>query len=126
VQKNSRDLEEEIKSAEWLVKKIQTQPHYAQNLYAAFCNIEWQPLEIFPILRDEVWSCSWRYAGGMIAEIRGEGNYMDYYCSGIWGGDWGEGAVDPQSVSEGHITDEVREDLARLGWHPLPYDHSEL
>jgi hypothetical protein len=51
-----------------------------------------------------------------------KGDYIDWYCSGIAGGDEPdvyEQAQDLQRknhVSEGEITDEVREDFLRLGW----------
>ena len=46
---------------------------------------------------------SWRGAGGLIADILGVGNYMDWYCSG----------------NEGYIDDEVEEDLKAIGWAVL-------
>ena len=64
----------------------------------------------------EPWSCSWRYAGGILAELRFEGDYMDWYCSGI-GYDHDSGYV-----SEGIVTEEIRNDLAQLGWYPVPWD----
>ena len=48
-------------------------------------------------------------------------DYMDYYCSGMGG--FGNYDRDPstyyeetQYVSEQTVTDEIREDLLRLGW----------
>ena len=72
---------------------------YATNLYRALCNVEWNRVSDKTIL----WSCSWRYAGGMIASLRHCGeDYMDFYCSG------GEGTVDP----------EIQDDMLKLGWEP--------
>jgi hypothetical protein len=68
-------------------------------------------LETIPILMEQTWSCSWRYAGGIIADMRQQGDYIDWYCSGIRiendGSDF---------VSECVVTDEIRQDLLKLGW----------
>lgn len=93
-------LEYDLRFTDWIVKKIRESDDYSQKLYAALCNNEFQRMEIFPILRDQRWSCSWRYAGGIIAEIKQRGDYLDWYCSGD------EGVVDP----------EIREDLKKLCW----------
>lgn len=101
-----------------LIKEKCAEDRYAQNLYAAMCNIDWGKSEMMPILLDQRWSCSWRTAGGIVANIREEGNYLDWYCSGIGEG---LGNGDPEGtrgyVSEGTVTDEIREDLKSLGWH---------
>lgn len=77
---------------------------YAQAVYAAMCNNEFEK-------EGEKWSCSWRYAGGMVARLRGEKEmYLDYYCSGIGS------ELDEPTVPEGVITDEVRKDIETLGW----------
>lgn len=129
--KTGPDLEEELQQHEWLLKKVRENDAYAQNLYAAFCNMQWQKLDVMPILRDQLWSCSWRYSGGIVAAIRG-GNedYMDWYCSGM-GGLQVFDDEDPEEadrrfkqrgyVPEGEVTDEIREDLNKIGWVPVPY-----
>ena len=116
------ELDQEIAATPELVAKIKSREDYAQNLYAAFCNMRWQKTEMWPVLTDELWSVSWRAAGGVVAELRGQGDYLDWYCSGIWGGDWGKGLVNPEYVEESVVTDEIREDLRRLGWHPVPWE----
>jgi hypothetical protein len=120
-QKNN--MEYDMRTCEWLLEKVRNSDAYAQNLYAAMCNNSFQRLEVFPILKDESWSCSWRYAGGIIADMRQEGDYIDWYCSGIrgTGNDDDPYGEDPQFearsfVSECFVTDEIREDLERLGW----------
>ena len=108
-------LERDMKDARWFVDKVRATESYAQNVYAALCNNAFQKLELMPVLRDETWSCTWRYAGGLIADIRCEGDYMDWYCSGMgFVGD--EGDLESGFVHESHITDEVREDFKQLGW----------
>ena len=102
----------------WLTEKIRRDDVYAQNLYAAMCNQEWQYQDAWTILKDKTWSCSWRTAGQIIADIRGSGDYIDWHCSGM--GFYIE-AKEPESgfVPEGMVTEEIRADLAELGWHPM-------
>lgn len=116
---NKYDLEAELKASELVSNKIRSNPIYAQNMYAALCNMQWCKADVWPILTEDYWSCSWRYAGGLVAEIVGEGDYLSYYCSGINNED--EDAT-RKTVSEGTVTDEIREDLNKLGWVPKPYD----
>ena len=105
-QKNN--LEYDLRNTDWIIAKVCESDTYAQNLYAAMCNTDFTKNDIWPILQEDTWHCSWRYAGGIIADMREQGDYMDWYCSGI-GGQIGE-------VSEGVVTDEIREDLLRVGW----------
>lgn len=125
------NLERDMKDARWFVDKVRASESYAQNLYAALCNNAFQKLDVMPILKDEVWSCTWRYAGGIVADIRSEGNYMDWYCSGIRDtGLYNEDgltmelseeqlanmAMVAKYVPESIITEEIRVDFALLGW----------
>jgi hypothetical protein len=115
---NTPNLENDIMAATWFCDKVRSSESYAQNLYAAMCNNQFQRKEVWPILTDERWSCSWRYAGGLVARIVGKGDYMDYYCSGI-------GAFKPDDdaysghVNESHVTEEIEQDLAQLGWRVI-------
>ena len=109
------NLEYDLRTTEWILEKVRASDRYAQNLYAALCNNDFQKNEVWPILKDEIWHCSWRFAGGIIADMRQSGDYNDWYCTGTWM------AVidDPDSggrVSEGLVTDEVKQDLWTLGW----------
>ncbi len=62
-----------------------------EEMYQALCNNTW--------IKDGVqYSCSWRYAGGLVAR-EGE-DYMTYYCNGT-----------PSFVS-----DKIIKDLYNLGW----------
>jgi len=126
-----RDLEEDIWQSTEILNKIKTRTDYAQNVYAALCNMRWQPLDVMPILKDEYWSCSWRTAGGIVADFRrtvSKEDYMDWYCSGM-GGVGGyeddekfeEWQARTKYVPEGVVTDEIRADFATLGWTPSPW-----
>jgi hypothetical protein len=113
------NLEKDIQQCEWMLKKVVDNETYAQNLYAAMCNNVFQRNEVWPRLRDEYWSCSWRSAGGIVAELRGQGDYIDWYCSGIIG--VGEADSFQGYVSESTVTDEIRQDLFAIGWTVEPY-----
>ena len=64
-----RNLVDELGECAWFLEKIRTRKDYAQNVYAALCNMRWQPAEVIPILKDEYWTCSWRSAGGIVADF---------------------------------------------------------
>ena len=126
-QKNN--LEYDLRTCDWILEKVRKHEYYAQNLYAAMCNRDFTKREMWPLLKEEKWSCSWRYAGGIIAHMRQEGDYIDWYCSGIRG-DWSDEEYHNSTkedqekylymknnfVGEGHVTDEIAEDLYKLGW----------
>lgn len=116
------DMEEDMYLSEWFRTKVRKNEHFAQNLYAAMCNNDFQKLEVVPILTEQTWSCSWRGAGGVVSRIRKEGDYMNWYCSGIQ--DHSSDQEDTyyiqnKYVPEGTITEEIREDLQKLGWIPI-------
>ena len=117
------NLEYDLRSTEWICNKAKASDAYAQNIYAALCNQYWQKNEVWPLLKGETYSCSWRYAGGIVADMREQGDYIDWYCSGIRG----EQGIDYEPplpfVSEGTVTDEIREDFFKLEW--IPVDSSD-
>lgn len=125
-QKNN--LEYDLRTTDWILEKVRNSDVYAQSLYAALCNNDFTKNEIFPILKEETWSCSWRYAGGIIANMQQKGDYIDWYCSGIYDSNnfFDKNQMEPLSendstpkaipIVEGVVTDEVRNDLLRLGW----------
>lgn len=108
--KKSFNLERDLRSTWWVVEKVLSKEVYAQNLYASLCNNEFAPKDIWGILENIRWSCTWRYAGGIIADIRGEGDYLNWYCSGI------HDEADNGFVGEGIIVPEIKSDLENLGW----------
>ena len=127
-QKNN--MEFDMRTSDWMVAKVCESRVYAQNLYAALCNNEFQKQDVWTILKDQTWACTWRSAGGIVANMRGEGDYIDWYCSGIKGEDvteqseWNMLTQEQQTfhresqahVGESVVTDEIREDLGRLAW----------
>jgi len=68
---------------------------FATLLYGALCNTLWRHKAT-----GTPWSCSWRHAGAVVADLRCQGDYMDWYCS------MGEGLVDEQVLAE----------IGALGW----------
>lgn len=130
------NLEYDLRSTEWMVHKVQASRVYAQNLYAAICNNEFQKNQVWTTLKDIRWSASWRSAGGIVANMCETGDYIDWYCSGIRDtkpiepSEWSMLSIEQQTrqkeseafVSESQVTDEVREDLFQLGWIVLSAD----
>lgn len=133
-------LEYDLLTTSWILDKVRSSRVYAQNLYAAMCNRDFLKLEVIPILKDQYWSCSWRYAGGIIADMRQQGDYIDWYCSGI--NSWDN--LSPEEfeqlqedakiayleakkfVGESYVTDEIRADLLTLGWKVIDDGKDEL
>jgi hypothetical protein len=120
------NLEYDLLTTDWILEKVRNNETYAQNLYAAMCNTDFVKNDVWPILTEKKWHCSWRYAGGIIADMRQEGDYIDWYCSGIRGNPISGDEDTPidkaleeklsKYVGEGCVTDEIREDLLKLGW----------
>jgi len=114
-------MADDMSRSRMILEKVKNDS-YAQNLYAAMCNIQWQKSEVWPVLTNELWAVTWRSAGGIVADLQGKGDYLSWYCSGIASGDWGNtDDITPGYVPESVVTDEIRSDLASLGWHPVPY-----
>lgn len=136
---SENNLEYDLRSTEWILSKARADDIYAQHLYAALCNNTFQKNDVMLILQDRDWSCSWRYAGGIIADMRESGSYMDWYCSGYSAGvpseeEWDSWTTEEKYqwtefgskyVKESVVTDEVRADLKRLGWSVKPPDETE-
>lgn len=113
------NLEWDLRTTDWICEKVRADKLYAQNLYAAMCNNDFIKREMWPLLKEQKWSCSWRYAGGIIAHMRQEGDYIDWYCSGIRNDDPDEESKPVEGrdyVGESVVTEEIENDLYRLGW----------
>jgi hypothetical protein len=92
------------------------------------CNNDFIKNDVWPILAGQKWGCSWRHAGGIIADMQEIGDYVDWYCSGIRN-NLDESQFDTLNdedkkqflkikayVPESVVTNEIREDLLKLGW----------
>jgi hypothetical protein len=124
------NMEYDLRSTQWIIDKVKGDDVYAQNLYASMCNRDFTRNDVWPILTQKRWSCSWRHAGGIIADMQEKGDYIDWYCSGIRDAkelddDEFQKLTTKQQeiymrnkayVGEGMVTDEIREDLLKLGW----------
>lgn len=127
------NMEWDLLTTDWILEKVRGSEAYAQNLYAAMCNNDFTKREMWPILKEEKWSASWRYAGGIIADMRQEGDYIDWYCSGIGGqvADYTSEETDEEwksrtgYVPESVVTEEIEIDLNRLGWIVVKYDDTK-
>ena len=132
------DLNRDLLKSDYIVNKARIEKSYAQNIYAALCNMRWCKITgensqiTMDILKDDLWSCSWRSAGGIVAQLLGDGDYINWYCSGMGGlnGDYdpegSESFEEWQSrtnyVPEGTVTEEIANDFKELGWVPVPWD----
>lgn len=106
------NLEKDLLNSKNIRNQCENDPVYAQNLYAALCNNKF-------FYGDKKWTCSWRYAGGIVSELVGNGgDYMDYYCSGM--------SNREGFVGEGYVVDEIRYDLKIIGWEIKPYDNNNV
>ena len=112
-EKLKHNLEYDLLTTNWILKKVRESDTYAQSLYAALCNNKFQKIELIHVLKDDACSYSWRYAGDIIADMQQKGDYLDWYCSGITTED------DAKDVPEGVVTEEIEEDLKKLGWRVL-------
>lgn len=123
------NLEYDLLTTNWILDKVRVSDSYAQNLYAAMCNMRFVRKELFPFLRQDpdkdLCSYSWRYAGGIIADMQQKGDYIDWYCSGIRNDGYqadADIAYPNGYVPEGTVTNEIEADLLTLGWIPVPWD----
>lgn len=88
------DLERDLVRSD-RVRHLVRSELFAPLLYGALCNTLWRHRTA-----GAEWRCSWRHAGGIVADLRGQGCYTDWYCS------MGEGLIDEQVLAE----------IGALGW----------
>lgn len=93
-----RDFEADLKSL--FGDKMKKDDEFCAEVWSALANIIWKNDDA------EEFDATFRYAGGLIADIIGRGDYMDWYCCGVYG-----------SVSM-----YIEKRLATLGWTPHYYD----
>ena len=111
------NLELDLMKSDYIANKCISSDVYSQNLYAALCNNRFfkGALDEGGISYEQEWTCSWRHAGSILADLRDcNEDYMTFYCSGI--GDK-EGYL-----GEGEVSEEIRKDLGELGWTIKPYE----
>lgn len=134
------NMEYDLRSTQWIIDKAKADDVYAQHLYAAICNNEFIKNDVWPILTEKTWSASWRSAGGIVANMQEKGDYIDWYCSGIRDTkdldddqfrqltkEQQENYLQTQAfVSESVVTDEIRQDLLKLGWLVKDIDDKDV
>jgi hypothetical protein len=78
---------------------------FAKDVYRALSNMRWKYKDYDHKLL--YYSCSWRYAGALVAEARGKDeSYMDFYCSG----------------NEGFVSEQVKDIFMDKGWTEKPWE----
>lgn len=73
--------------------RVRADERFAELLWGALSNVEWSH-------DGQRINYSWRAAGDLVAALRREGNYLDWYCSGC----------------AGIVPTEIAEAMAKLGW----------
>ena len=65
------DLEKDLIDCQPIKDKVRNDDGYARRLYAALCNTKWYHDSVIHSSKQNVnhWSCSWRYAGGMVSGV---------------------------------------------------------
>lgn len=99
----SRVLGEQIKASEPRGWGAKAPYNPAEQMWCALANMDWAHEN------GDTAAYSFRAAGDMIAAIRGDGDYMDWYCCG------------PYAV----VSDLVREAMAKEGWRPVPEEEEQ-
>jgi len=94
------DLEASLRCDKYIMAAI-IDRGFAEELYAALTNIKW--FRAGEDTKDEgaAHCMTFRYAAGLIAEMRSAGeNYMDFYCCS----------------QEGVVSERIQGELNRIGW----------
>jgi hypothetical protein len=95
------NLYREIIDSDTIKSKMRASKDYCKRFYAAMCNTD-----VYKVGAEGEYGMSWRSAGGLIADILGEGDYLNWYCSG----------------NEGYVDDEIADDLNAIGWVAVPIE----
>lgn len=110
----AEDIFTDIIANKKMLKKIRNNELYAQNLYAGLCNNVFQKSSGYGV----DWHRSWRFIASTIATLRNQGDYLDFYCTGI--SELPEDDLMQKShkcyVRESVLTEEILSDLQSLGW----------
>lgn len=80
---------------------------FASKFYCSLENQDWMK-------GNKIGSHSFRGAGALIAALRGQGDYLDWYCA--WGND---------RYTMATVYPEVEQILEKLGWYPKEEDRLE-
>ena len=95
-------IHNDIKNADFLVKKIRDNSIYAQNLYAGLCNNEF-------VKNGNESGDTFRGNASFLAELCD----LDYYQL-YWSG--GSSIENKEYKKWGELTSEVEKDLLKIGW----------
>jgi len=79
-----------------LGKRIREDTQVARDMWSALANVDWKHANGHTAVY------SFRSAGDLIAAIRGDGSYLDWYCSG----------------PDAYVSEEIKAALAAEGWTP--------
>ena len=104
------DLEYDLRTSDFIAEKCNNSEEYCKDLYASLSNVLWIKYEVISLLKEDYWHCSFRHAGGIVADILEKGDYLDWYCS----------------KGEGYVTEEIANDLFSLGWKFKYYEPNDL
>ncbi len=83
--------------------RIRSDDDICRGMWSALANQPWHHDD------GDTAAYSFRAAGDLIAAVRGSGDYMDWYCSGPYAA----------------VSDEIKEAMAKEGWHPDPAKRHE-
>jgi transposase-like protein len=50
---HKNNMEYDLLTTDWILEKVRSSDSYAQNLYAAMCNMEWRKRELWQELKEE-------------------------------------------------------------------------
>ena len=125
-QDHNNDLEWDLRVTEWILNKVRNNDIYSQHLYAALCNNSFEKISA----NSPPWHCSWRHAGGIIADMRQQGDSINWYCSGMGGVvDYDTDPADWRTrtgyVPEGEVSEEIANDLHQLGWRVITAEENK-